>query len=187
MKRLLLFTVTMSLMFSAAAQQGKSSNYPKGKRVLVAYFSASGVTAEAAQKLAAVTNGDLYAITPATAYTKADLDWHNQQSRSSVEMRDANARPQLADHNAHVEDYDVVYLGYPIWWYTAPRIINSFVEAYNFTGKMIVPFATSGGSTIDQSIADFQKAYPDYKWTPGLMLNNATEASIRQMLEQRVW
>ena len=187
MKRLLLIFVTMSMIFSAAAQTGKTSNYPKGKRVLVAYFSATGVTAEAAQKLANVVNGDLYAITPATAYSEADLDWRNRQSRSSLEMRDANARPELADHKAHVEDYDVVYLGYPIWWYTAPRIINSFVEAYNFTGKMIVPFATSGGSTIDQSIQDFSKAYPDYKWTPGLLLNGATEESIRQTLDNRIW
>ena len=187
MKRLFLTLVTMSMLFSVAAQSGKTSNYPKGKKVLVAYFSASGVTAEAAQKLANVTNGDLYAITPATAYSAADLDWHNQQSRSSVEMRNADARPQLADHNAHVEDYDVIYLGYPIWWYTAPRIINSFVEAYNFTGKMIIPFATSGGSTIDQSVKDLYKAYPDYKWTAGILLNGATEKNIRQTLDKRAW
>ena len=187
MKKLLLTLVTMSMLFSAAAQSGKTSNYPKGKRVLVAYFSASGVTAKAAQKLAAVTNGDLYAITPATPYTDADLNWHNRQSRSSVEMNDVNARPQLADQKAHIEDYDVIYIGFPIWWYTAPRIINSFIEAYNFTGKMIVPFATSGGSTIEQSVKDLKKAYPDYKWTPGLLLNGATEASIRQTLDQRIW
>lgn len=185
MKRLLLLTVSLSLMFGATAQRGKSANNPKGSRVLVAYFSASGNTAKAARTLASVTNGDLYAITPATAYTTADLDWHNPQSRSSVEMRDTNARPALADHNAHIEDYNVIYLGFPIWWYTAPRIINTFVEAYNFTGKMIVPFATSGGSDLDQFIREFSKTYPDYKWTPGLMLNGATEESIRATLNAR--
>lgn len=177
----------MSMMYCAAAQNNNTQNFLKGKRVLVAYFSASGITAQAAQKLANVTKGDLYAITPATAYTEADLDWHNRQSRSSVEMNSTDSRPQLADHNANIENYDIIFIGYPIWWYTAPRIINSFIEAYNFTGKMIIPFATSGSSTIDQSIKDFSKSYPDYKWTPGLLLNGATEASIQQTLDNRIW
>lgn len=187
MKKLLLMTVAMSMMFSAAAQSSKTSNYPKGARVLVAYFSASGVTEAAAQKLANVVNGDLYAITPATAYTAADLDWHNQQSRSSLEMKDASARPELADRNARIADYDVIYVGFPIWWYTAPRIINTFLEAYDFTGKLIVPFATSGSSTIENSVKDLSSRYLNVKFGEGMLLNGATEASIRQQLDRRVW
>lgn len=187
MKRILLLVMTLTLSGSLFAQSAGADKFPKGSRVLVAYFSASGVTESAAQKLAAVVNGDLYAIEPATPYSAADLDWHNAQSRSSVEMNNPAARPALANLNAHIENYDVIFIGYPIWWYTAPRIINSFVEAYSFTGKMIVPFATSGSSTIEQSVTDLSKSYPDIKWTPGLLLNGATEQTIRQQLEQRVW
>lgn len=112
----------------------------------MAYFSASGVTAGAAKKLSDATGADLYEIRPAVKYTSADLNWHNSSSRSSIEMKDKSSRPELADKNADIKGHDVIFLGFPIWWYVAPKIINTFLEAYDFTGKTIILFATSGGS-----------------------------------------
>lgn len=113
---------------------------------LIAYFSASGVTAEVARNLATAVEGDLYKIVPIRPYTDEDLDWTNGNSRSSVEMRDTNCRPPLMDINARVEDYDVIFLGFPIWWYREPCVVDTFLDIYDFTGKTIVPFCTSGGS-----------------------------------------
>ncbi len=116
------------------------------KKTLVAYFSASGRTASIAKKLAEAIGADAYEIKPLHPYTRADLDWTNGRSRSSVEMKDKAFRPQLADASARISDYDVIFLGFPIWWYVAPTIINTFLESYDFSGKKIVLFATSGGS-----------------------------------------
>lgn len=113
---------------------------------LVAYFSASGVTAKLANKLAETIDGDLYEIKPEVPYTDADLNWNNKQSRSSVEMSDPTFRPAIADKDANIDAYDVVFVGFPIWWYIAPTIINTFLESYDFSGKTIIPFATSGSS-----------------------------------------
>lgn len=113
---------------------------------LVAYFSASGVTAGVAKQLAKEANADIYEIKPAVPYTKADLDWTDKSSRSSVEMSDHNSRPKIADKNADISSYDTIYLGFPIWWYIAPTIINTFLESYDFSGKRIILFATSGSS-----------------------------------------
>ena len=115
---------------------------------LVTYFSASGVTAKLAKRLADAINAPLYEIKPAVPYTRADLDWTNKQSRSTVEMQDKNCRPALADTDAPGNDADVIFIGYPVWWYREPSIIDSFLAAYDFTGKKIVLFATSGGSDI---------------------------------------
>ena len=117
-------------------------------KVLVSYFSASGVTAKIAQELAQAAGGDLYEIEPAVLYTADDLDYTNKQSRSTLEMTDPASRPELADKDAAIADYDVIYVGYPIWWGVAPHIVNSFLEAYDFSGKTVIPFATSGGSGI---------------------------------------
>lgn len=117
-------------------------------KALVAYFSASGVTAKIASRLAEAIGVPLYEIKPAVPYTSADLDWRNKQSRSSVEMRDKSCRPALADTSAPVADADVVFVGYPVWWYREPSIIDSFLSAYDFAGKKIVLFATSGSSGI---------------------------------------
>lgn len=117
-------------------------------KALIAYFSASGVTARLAQRLAAAIGAPLYEIKPAVLYTKDDLDWRNKQSRSTLEMQDKNCRPALADTNAPVADADIIFVGYPVWWYREPSIIDSFLEAYDFTGKKIVLFATSGSSDI---------------------------------------
>ena len=117
-------------------------------KALVAYFSASGVTAKVAKKLAEVIGAELYNICPKTPYSRADLDWTNKQSRSSVEMNDKSCRPKLMDTAAPVAEADVVFIGYPVWWYREPSIIDSFLDAYDFTGKKIILFATSGGSEI---------------------------------------
>lgn len=113
---------------------------------LVAYFSASGVTAGVAKKLAQAVEAELYEIRPAVPYTNADLDWTNKRSRSSVEMNDLSSRPELADKNADIAGYDTVFLGFPIWWGVAPTVVNTFLESYDFSGKKIILFATSGGS-----------------------------------------
>ncbi len=127
-------------------------------KILVAYFSASGVTADAAGKLADAVKGDLYEIKPQVPYTKADLDWMNQSSRSSVEMKDKSSRPALADKDADIAGHDTVLLGFPIWWYTAPTIINTFLESYDFAGKTVILFATSGSSGFENSLADLKKS-----------------------------
>ena len=127
---------------------------------LVAYFSASGVTGSVAQKLAQATGADLYEIRPSVPYTSADLNWNNAGSRSSVEMKDKSSRPALADKNAKLDGHDVIFLGFPIWWYVAPTIINTFLEAYDFTGKTVILFATSGGSGFGQAVAGLQPSAP---------------------------
>ena len=121
-------------------------------KTLAAYFSASGTTAKVAEMLAKAANADIYEIKPAVPYTRADLDWMNKKSRSSVEMSDKSSRPELADKSANIADYDTVLLGFPIWWYVAPTIINTFLESYDFSGKKIVLFATSGGSGFGKTV-----------------------------------
>ncbi len=148
-------------------------------KALVTYFSASGVTRNAAKQVADIIGADLYEITPETLYTDADLDWRDKQSRSSVEMADKTSRPAIKDGGkVDLANYDVVFVGFPIWWYTAPTIINTFIEANDFTGKTIVPFATSGGSNIKKSCEDLQAAYPDYKFGEGRLLNSIDKADI---------
>ena len=117
-------------------------------KALVTYFSASGVTAKLANRLAEAIHAPLYEIKPAVPYTQADLDWRDKQSRSTLEMQDKSCRPALADTSAPVTDAEIIFVGYPVWWYREPSIIDSFLEAYDFTGKKIVLFATSGGSGI---------------------------------------
>lgn len=119
---------------------------------LVAYFSAGGVTGKVAKTLADAANAELYEIKPAIPYTNADLNWMDKKSRSSIEMQDKTSRPEMADYNAPVADADVIFVGFPIWWYVAPHIINSFLKAYDFTGKTIVLFATSGGSGFGRTL-----------------------------------
>ena len=121
-------------------------------KTLVAYFSVSGVTERVAKDLAVVTGADLYEIAPAVRYTKPDLNWMNPRSRSTIEMKNKASRPELDNKDAKVEDYDVIYVGFPIWWYIAPTIINTFLEAYDFAGKTIVLFATSGSSGFGETV-----------------------------------
>ena len=118
------------------------------KKILVSYFTASGVTARVAQKLSQAIDGDLHEIIPAQPYSQADLDWTNPQSRSSQEMKNKAYRPAIQNEVKNMDDYDVIFIGFPIWWYVAPTIINTFLEQYDLSGKTIIPFATSGGSGI---------------------------------------
>ena len=151
---------------------------------LVAYFSATGTTAKAAKALAKAVGGDLYEIKPAVPYTSADLDWTNKSSRSSLEMKDANSRPALADTNAPVAGHDVIFLGFPVWWYVAPTILNTFLEAYDFRGKPIVLFATSGSSGLGKSAAGLRPSAPGAKIVDGRMLNGSlNEAELKSWAE----
>ena len=138
---------------------------------LVAYFSASGVTAKVAENLAEAAGADLYEIKPAVPYSRADLNWMDKQSRSSVEMRDKNSRPALAGTDADIDAYDTIFIGFPIWWYIAPTIINTFLEAYDFSGKKIVLFATSGGSGFGKAVSSLQVSAPDADIIAGEILN----------------
>ena len=169
-------TALMAFCLSACAQQTKQEK--KQMKVLVAYFSASGVTKGAAEQLAAVAGADLHEIKPAQPYTDADLDWRDKQSRSTVEMKDKNSRPAITDKLKNMQDYDVVYVGFPIWWYTAPTIINTFMEDYDFKGKTVIPFATSGGSSIKKACEDLKAAYPDVNWKEGKLLNRASKQEL---------
>ena len=147
---------------------------------LVAYFSASGVTARAAKTLAEAAQADLFEIKPETPYTNADLNWQDKNSRSSVEMRDDSSRPAVAGKVANMADYDVIFLGFPIWWYVAPHIINSFLEGYDLNGKKIILFATSGGSGFGKSVAGLQDSCPGATVVEGKLLNgNITVDALR--------
>lgn len=153
-------------------------------KTLVAFFSASGTTKRVANKLAAATGSDLYEIKPAVPYTNADLNWRDKHSRSSVEMTDPSSRPELADRNANIEDYDRIFLGFPVWWYTAPTIIRSFLESYDFTGKTIILFATSVGSGLGKTAKELVSSCPGAKIVEGRLLNgNPSESALKQWAE----
>ena len=130
-------------------------------RKLVAYFSASGVTAKLAEKLAEAIGADIYEIQPAVPYTTEDLDWRNEQSRSSIEMKNPASRPEISGKRDNMDEYDTVFVGFPIWWYVAPTIINTFLESYDFTGKKIIPFATSGGSGMGATNENLKPSCPN--------------------------
>lgn len=143
-------------------------------KALVCYFSASGVTATVAKDIADAIGGVTYEIVPKVKYTAEDLNWQNDNSRSSLEMRDAKSRPEIAGERADVDGADIVFIGFPIWWYTAPRIINTFIEDYDFNGKRVVLFATSGGSDIEKSVKDLQNTYTRVHFEGGRKLNVGT-------------
>lgn len=143
-------------------------------KTLVAYFSASGVTAKAASSLAAAIGADLYEIKPAVPYTNKDLNWQDKRSRSSVEMNNPSARPELADGNLNLTTYDRIFLGFPIWWYTAPRVIQTFLESRDFTGKTIILFATSGGSGLGRTAKDLAPSCPGAVIRDGQILRRGT-------------
>ena len=143
------------------------------KKALVAFFSASGVTAKIAKKLADGIGADLFEIKPETLYTSADLDWQNSQSRSSVEMNDRSSRPAIAEKKDNMSDYEVVFVGFPVWWYREPSIIDTFMEQYDFSGKTIVPFATSGVSEIGDSGRNMQSLAPGAKVAIGKRFENS--------------
>lgn len=150
-------------------------------KTLVAYFSASGTTARVAKNLAQAAGADLYEIKPAVPYTKDDLNWMDKKSRSSVEMNDKSSRPELADKDADIAAYDTVLLGFPIWWYVAPATVKSFLESYDFSGKKIVLFATSGGSGFGNAAAELKASVAaDTAIVEGKILNEANSVNSLQ-------
>ena len=145
---------------------------------LVAYFSASGVTKAAAERLAKAAGADLFEIKPAVPYSRQDLDWTSKKSRSSMEMSNPSSRPAIAQKVQNMEDYDTVFIGFPIWWYTAPSIISTFVESYDFSGKTLVPFATSGGSGMGKTVETLELLCPAANWEKGKMLNHVSDREL---------
>ena len=149
---------------------------------LVTYFSASGVTKKVAQKLAEAARADLFEIKPEVPYTSADLNWMDKKSRSSVEMNDKSFRPAIAEKCGNMSEYDVVYVGFPIWWYVAPTIINTFLEAYGFSNKTITLFATSGSSGLGNTVNELKVSAPNALIKEGLLLNNLTTQKVKELL-----
>lgn len=146
-------------------------------KTLVAYFSASGVTARLAKTLSVVTGGDLCEIRPMQPYTDADLNWNDKHSRSSLEMKDASARPVINGRIENMAQYSMVFVGFPIWWYEAPRIIHTFLESYDFSGKTVIPFATSGGSGMGKTDGILQKSCPKARFLPGKRMSGSASAT----------
>ena len=147
------------------------------RRKLVAYLSASGVTAKVAETLSEAIGADLYEIEPKVPYTKADLDWMDKQSRSTIEMNDPASRPAIAGMRDNMADYDTVFVGFPVWWYVAPTIINIFLESYDLTGKTIIPFATSGGSGMGKTNEKLQPSCPNSKLIEGRVFKKSVSKS----------
>lgn len=154
-------------------------------KTLIAYFSASGETARLATTIADVTGGDLFEIQPVSAYTAADLNWNDRNSRSTIEMKDEKSRPAISNKIADMAQYDTLFVGFPIWWYQAPRIIETFLESYNFAGKTVVPFATSGGSGMGKTESILKACCaPDTKWLPGKRLSSREgTASVQKWVD----
>ena len=163
------------------------NTYRKGlfimSKKLVAFFSASGTTKKVAQMIAEEVKADLFEIEPKVSYTKADLDWMNKKSRSSVEMSDKKYRPEIMKKKMYMSSYDEILLGFPIWWYVAPTIVNTFLEAYDFSGKKIVLFATSGGSGFGNTVNELQPSAPDAVITEGSLLNRGTKKEISEWVK----
>ena len=152
-------------------------------KILVTYFSASGVTKSVAKRLANIVNGDLYEIEPKERYTDEDLDWRNKQSRSSLEMKNNESRPEIILKNIDIDNYDTILIGFPIWWGVAPRVVNTFIESINLNGKTIIPFCTSGGSGMSYCENDLRKTYPNFNWKQGKRLfGNEDEDTIKNWI-----
>ena len=175
--KILLLAVLTVFATSAFSQNNVKETMEK-KKVLVVYFSATGTTEQVAKQIAKTADADICEITPAKPYSSADLDWTNKQSRSSVEMNNPKARPELKALSVDVSKYDYIFLGYPIWWDLAPRTVNTFIEAANLAGKTVIPFATSGSSTIANSVAVLKQSYPKIKWQTGKLLNHVSEKEM---------
>ena len=153
------------------------------RKKLVAYFSASQTTKKIAEIIAQVAEADLYEIIPKQPYSKADLNWMDKKSRSSVEMSDKKFRPEISDTDIQVDKYDEIILGFPIWWYVAPTIINTFLESYDFTSKKIVLFATSGGSGFGNTVSELKPSAPDTEIVEGKVFHTATKTEIAEWVK----
>jgi len=183
---LLMATTILSACGNAKSQQNAAEAAASADScaTLVAYFSATGTTAAAAQNLAEAAQADLFEIKPAVAYTADDLDWNDSTSRTTLEMKDKASRVEIADTVANIGQYETIFLGYPIWWYTAPHIINSFLEQYDLTGKRIILFATSGGSEFEHSVDDLQPSAPGATIEEGRMMNDQPSLdALREWLD----
>ncbi|MCM1312126.1 MAG: flavodoxin [Bacteroides sp.] len=175
-------TVMTVLLMSCSLK--KHDNQEKNEKVMVCYFSATGTTEKAAQRIADLTGGVLHNIKPQVAYTAADLDWRDSLSRSYVEMHNRDFRPALKDSVTDMSEYSVVFIGYPNWWNTHPTIINTFIETNDLQGKTVIPFMTSGGSNITNSESELHETYPGIKWAKGLLMNNVSDDDIKDWLEK---
>ena len=151
-------------------------------KTLIAYSSASGVTARAAREMADAIGADLYEICPAAPYTDADLNWMDKKSRSTLEMNDPACRPAIASQVERMEQYDTVFVGFPVWWYVEPRIVDTFLESYDFTGKTMIPFATSGGSGISKAEKSLREHCPGGNWKKGRLVNSGAAEWAGTML-----
>ena len=176
MKTLAIACAMLAIGLTSCAQKKTQQNQEQPQseppqKTLVAYFSATGTTKAAAQQLAKQLGADLYEITPEVPYTAAGLDWRDKQSRSTLEMKDKSSRPAIKGHCDNLADYDTVWIGFPVWWYTVPTIVNTFIEAHDLSGKVLNVFATSGGSGVEGSASDLRKAYPQYTWGESRLMN----------------
>ena len=151
-------------------------------KILLTYFSASGVTARAAREIAQAVGADLYEIRPEVPYTGADLNWMDKKSRSTKEMSDPACRPAIAGPVENMEQYDTVFVGFPIWWYVEPRIVDTFLESYDFSGRTVIPFATSGGSGIGKAEKSLEAHCPKANWKRGKLVNSGAAAWARSVL-----
>ena len=187
MKHLKILLLAVLTVFAASAcSQNKVKNKMEKKKVLVVYFSATGTTRQVAKQIAKIADADICEIAPAKPYTNADLDWTNKQSRSSVEMNNPMARPEIKAVSVDVSKYDYIFLGYPIWWDLAPRTVNTFIETADLAGKTVIPFATSGSSTIANSVAVLKKSYPNIKWQTGKLLNHVSEKEMEAWVSETI-
>lgn len=167
MSAVTIFLMTACGNTNAAQTSGQS-------KILVAFFSASGNTAHLAETLSKAIGADIYEIKPKTEYTSADLNWHNENARSSIEMKDENSRPEIDGKISNFDNYDTIIIAYPIWWNLEPRIVDTFLESYNFSGKTLIPICTSGGSGIENSESHLKKICPNANWKSGKRFNSAT-------------
>lgn len=186
MKKLLasiMAVLSVSLTACASGTDGNSSKDDDSRSILVAYFSAQGHTKALAEKIASATGGTLFEIEPVDPYTEADLDGWNDSARGTRESKDRSTRPGVKNKVRDFEKYDTIYLGFPIWWYTAPTIINTFLESYNTAGKTIIPFATSGGSQFGNTEKDLRVSAPKAIFKPGKVINNATQQQVDEWVK----
>ncbi|MDE6547660.1 MAG: flavodoxin [Muribaculaceae bacterium] len=182
----MIMAVTAVMVLCACSSKSKKNRGEEASdsKSIICYFSASGVTAKAAQRIADLTGFPVYEIVPESIYTEADLDWRDSLSRSSVEMRDFSIRPALKDSVTDLSEYSVVFLGYPNWWNTHPTIINTFIESNDLQGKTIVPFMTSGGSNIINSEQKLREQYPDLTFGKGLLMNDVSDEDIEKWVKE---
>ncbi|MDE6535044.1 MAG: flavodoxin [Muribaculaceae bacterium] len=184
-KSILMASLMAAVGLSACGSNNKekpATEEPQPTKTIVCYFSATGTTADAAKRIAEQTGATLYEITPEVAYTDEDLDWTNDQSRSSLEMKDPEARTAIGGELPDLTQYETVFIGYPNWWNTHPTIINTFIESTNLDGKTIVPFMTSGGSSIDNSMKQLRETYPSLNIHDGILMNHVSDSELETFL-----